>query len=175
MRERLEEAQSLAGQVLERVRELSLDLRPPMLDDLGLAPTLRWYVDGFSRRVGIPVELSTGALEARLPEEVETVLFRVVQEALTNVARHAHASSVLVRLGREPGGRAIVTIADDGVGFDVEETARRPAAEGGGTGLLGIQERALSVGGAVRVETAPGGGTRLTVSIPIAVGGREGA
>ena len=166
IRERLAETSSLADQTLEQVRELSLDLRPSMLDDLGLLPTLRWYVNRYAKRLDIEVEFEAIDFEERLAAEVETALYRVVQEALTNAARHAQANRVRIRLEREESTVAGF-IEDDGQGFDVEEVAGRETSERG-AGLLGIRERVASLGGRFRIQSRPGQGTRLSLEIPIA-------
>jgi signal transduction histidine kinase/AmiR/NasT family two-component response regulator len=166
IRERLAETSSLADQTLEQVRELSLDLRPSMLDDLGLLPTLRWYVNRYAKRLDIEVEFEAIDFEERLAAEVETALYRVVQEALTNAARHAQANRVRIRLEREESTVAGL-IEDDGQGFNVEEVAGRETSERG-AGLLGIRERVASLGGRFRIQSRPGQGTRLSLEIPIA-------
>ncbi len=159
-RERLANLGSLLVEADERVSEMALDLRPQMLDDLGLLPTLRWYVNRYAKRLNIKVGLEAIHLEERLTSEMETVLYRVVQEALTNVARHAQASRVRVRLERSDS-MVTATIEDNGKGFDMQ--AIRPEL---GTGLLGIQERAALLGGRSDIQSHPGQGTRLSVEIP---------
>nr|MBC8264678.1 PAS domain S-box protein [Anaerolineales bacterium] len=163
--ERLAETVSLADQTLEQMREMSLELRPAMLDDLGLQYALRWYVSRYARRLGIEVKLEAPDFEGRLAAEAETALYRVVQEALTNVARHAQAHSVRIHLGC---GESTVTmvIEDDGQGFDPQEIAGRAPAERG-AGLLGMRERVAILGGDLRVESRPGQGTRLSINVPV--------
>jgi PAS domain S-box-containing protein len=163
--ERLAETRSLADRLLEQVRELSLDLRPAMLDDLGLVPTLRWYVKRFAKRANIDVELDASGFEERPAAEVETAIYRVVQEGLTNIARHANASRVSVRLAREEA-KVSASIEDDGVGFDVQDVAA-PETLDAGVGLTGIHERISSLGGRVDVASRPGQGTRVKVEIPL--------
>lgn len=166
IRDRLTETSWLLDQVLEQVRELSLDLRPSMLDDLGLGPTLRWYLNRFARRLDVEVEVETVGLEERLPAELETLLYRVVQEALTNVAKHANAHWVRLRIER---GESIVTAAleDDGIGFDVLKSAGGDASHDG-MGLLGMRERVALWGGRFHIESSAARGTRLTIEIPLA-------
>lgn len=168
VKERLAETASLADRMLEQMREISLELRPSMLDDLGLRSTLRWYVSQYTKTHGIQVELEAADFAERLPPEVETALYRVVQEALTNVAKHAQASRVRIRLGC---GESTVTavIEDNGQGFDPEELASRGPAERG-AGLLGMGERITILGGELRIESRPGQGTRLTISVPVLPG-----
>jgi len=163
--ERLAEAVLLTGQTLEQTRELSLDLRPSMLDDLGLVPTLRWYVNRYAKRFDLEVEFEALDLEDRLPAQMETVLYRVAQEALTNIARHAQANRVSLHLERQESAVRTV-IEDNGRGFEVENLASREAAVGG-VGLLGIRERVVSLGGRFNIESHPGQGTRLTIEIPV--------
>ncbi len=165
IRERLAEATSLVNQTLEQIRELSLDLRPSTLDELGLVPTLRWYVNRYARRLNIEVELEAIDFEERLTPEMETALYRVVQEALTNVARHAQASRVHVRLERKESA-VVALINDNGKGFAAEKIMGSEAPEHG-AGLLGIRERVASLGGSFSIQSGPGRGTRLTIEIPL--------
>ncbi len=164
--ERLQEAIILTDQTLEKIRKLSLDLRPLMLDELGLVPALRSYVKQYAKRVKIKGRFEAVGLEQRLSPEVETALFRIAQEALTNVVRHAQASQVQLYLQRKKG--AIVTIIqDNGQGFDVASIVRHShVASEGGTGLLGIQERVALLGGVFDIQSTPGQGTCLTIEIP---------
>lgn len=163
--ERLAESGTLADQMLQHVRELSHDLRPTMLDELGLVPTLRWYVGRFAHRLGLEVQFEAAGLEERLAAELETALYRIVQEALTNVARHAGARRVCLRLERN-ALRVITTIEDDGVGFDVRRwaAAATPAL---GAGLFGMRERAALRGGSFTIHAHPGQGTRLVIELPL--------
>jgi GAF domain-containing protein/anti-sigma regulatory factor (Ser/Thr protein kinase) len=163
--QRLAETDSLITRTLEQMRELALDLRPSMLDDLGLLPALRWYVKRYENRTGILVGLEAVGLELRLPEQIETVIYRMVQEALTNVARHARANRVDIRLQRRD---SIVQafIEDDGSGFDPAEVADREAQERG-VGLVGMRERIAAVGGSLEIKSHPGKGTRLAIELPL--------
>ena len=162
---RLEESQQLTAVALEQIREMSLNLRPPMLDDLGLVPTLRWYGKRFSERVGIEMVVNIATLENRLSPETETALYRVVQEGLTNVARHANASEVFLTVRQEPG-QVCVVIADNGQGFDLEAKLRYSKIYDG-AGLLGIRERITLLGGVFDIQTGFGEGTKLLISIPV--------
>jgi two-component system sensor histidine kinase UhpB len=165
IKNRLAAARSLADQVDESVSEIALDLRPYMLDDLGLLPTLRWYTNRYTKRLEIEVEMEAIGLEERLPPQVETALYRAVQEALTNVAKHAQANGVRIRLERKEAA-VVAFIEDDGQGFDVEKIAG-PRAPERGAGLLGMQERVTILGGSFHIQSHPGQGTRLTIEIPI--------
>jgi len=159
----LEEVKVLATWALDDVHRMILDLRPSVLDDLGLLSAIRWYAERTLREKGIAVRCEFGEL-ARLPPELETALFRLCQEAMSNVARHAEASQVLVEVSRE--GREIrVAIEDDGKGFDPAATT----IKGGRPhwGLIGIRERAELLGGEARIDSSPGAGTRVNVRIPL--------
>ena len=165
-RERLVEAYSLTLRTLEQVRLLSLDLRPAMLDDLGLVPALRSYVGRYTRRTGTEVAFEAIGMEEQLSPETETALYRIVQEALTNVARHAQARSIRLRLERKASTVAVV-VQDDGRGFDVEET-RESNPSDSGVGLIGIEERVHALGGTLSIFSQPGQGTVLSVEMPLA-------
>jgi len=168
-KERVAEAMSLIDQTLVQTRDLALDLRPSLLDDLGLLPTLRWHVNRYARlamQLDMDVELEALGLEERLAPEMEIALYRIVQEALTNVARHAQATRVTIRLKGGAGGVVTAVIEDDGRGFDTEKIAARDPS-GRGAGLLGMRERVASLGGSVCVQSSPGQGTRLFIEIPL--------
>jgi signal transduction histidine kinase len=158
---RLEQARALAERTVESVRNITLLLRPPMLDDLGLGPALQWQVEEFSRRCGIPCTLSEEGLTDTLPDSYKTCVYRVVQEALHNCEKHSGAANASV-LARQTPGRMTVVIEDDGRGF--------PAGAGehlGGLGILGMQERAAALEGTLELESTPGAGTKLTLSLPL--------
>jgi len=157
----LDEAQAIADSALHTVRDLSHLLHPSLLDDLGLPAAIGWYLDGFGKRHEIAVELLHEGMNERLVPETEAALYRIVQEALTNVAKHAKATLVLVYL-RRAGGRVTVTIEDNGVGFDGAVAPR-------GLGLIGIRERVAQLQGTVSLDSAPARGTRLTAELPATV------
>jgi len=161
----IRELKSFSTDALGELRRIISNLRPPQLDDLGLVAALQWYIQEFERRYGIPTDFVVEGSEFRLPSEYETVLFRITQEALTNIAKHAHASRAFVRLEIRPT-HICVTIQDDGCGFDPEEVLEgtRPRT---GWGLVGIQERALLLGGHYEIHSAPGQGTRIRVRVPL--------
>lgn len=161
----LDESIAIAERTLQQVRDLSLDLRPSMLDDLGLFAALRWYLHRQAQRTGWTAQITGERFDEGLPAAIETVCFRVAQEALTNAARHAQARRVTVDLRRH--GELRLSIHDDGVGFDVA-AARRRAIEGNSLGLLGMQERVSLVGGRLDVDSTPGCGTQVSVSLPLA-------
>ncbi len=159
----LDEVKVLATWLLDDVHRLILDLRPSVLDDLGLLSAIRWYAERTLRERGVTVRCEFGEL-ARLPPELETALFRMCQEAMTNIARHAQATQVLIEVGVE-GAEVHVDIEDDGKGFDQAEVARRPGRPH--WGLLGIAERAELLGGRATIDSSPGAGTRIDVWIPL--------
>ncbi len=158
------ETETLVDKILDQIHQISLDLRPSILDDLGLVPTLNWYVKRFAQRTDIPVDLVSGKFKERLDPELETVIYRVVQEALTNVVKHAQAKRVRISLDRE-GELVRVGIEDDGSGFELESVKKRPPEERG-AGLLGIQERAMLRGGRTEIRSALNEGTRIELWIP---------
>jgi signal transduction histidine kinase len=155
------ELKSVANEVLEDLHQLATELRPASLDHLGLVAALRQHAETFSRRHDLVVEFeAVGIQDERLSLAVETALYRIVQEALTNVIRHANASRVGVLLERR-GDQVLAIVEDDGLGFNPEA-----ALEGGRLGLLGMQERAQMVGGALEIESSAGAGTTLFVEVP---------
>lgn len=160
LRRQVEEVEASVRNTLQGIRNLIADLRPPMLDDFGLVPTLKWLVQGFTQRHGIRVELQKVHLLRRLPVEVETVLYRAVQEALANVAKHARAGIVNVSLERT-AERVVVIVQDDGIGFDDRRSRR------GAFGLLGIRERLAALGGSLVIDSQRGRGTTLTMVVPL--------
>lgn len=149
-------------QVREQLRRLSHELRPPILDKLGLLPALEFLSDGYRKRAALNVDVD-GILSGRLPAEVETAFYRVVQEALNNISRHAHAHNVQIRV-RRASGRVRCTISDDGVGFNKKTVFTRSGSKG--LGLIGIQERVAALHGTFDIRSVPGSGTRLSISIP---------
>jgi signal transduction histidine kinase len=164
-RQLLRDLREVNDQAITELRRIMSDLRPALLDDLGLAPALRSFVQNFAVRYPeITVTLSADRFARRLAPQYETVLFRAAQEALTNIARHAHATQAAVILEQRPG-IARLEIRDNGVGFD--PAALSSPAPGRGLGLVGMRERVTLVGGAWRVESAPDKGTRVTVELPI--------
>ncbi|HIQ06576.1 MAG TPA: GAF domain-containing protein, partial [Anaerolineae bacterium] len=168
LQEQTDRCVELAGHALERTRALSGELRPPDLDRLGLAVALRKQVDDLTRRTEATAYLEVQGMEARLPAEIETALYRIAQEALTNVACHANASRVSVRLERTET-EVTLCVEDDGVGFDADHVLRT-ASQRERLGLLGMRERARLVGGTLQVASRPGVGTRLEIRVPLSGG-----
>jgi signal transduction histidine kinase len=163
-RERLRVIAGYLEEMEDRLRRLSHELRPTILDDLGLAPALEFLAEGFASRTGIRIRVE-GSTEGRLDSSIETTIYRVVQEALSNIARHSQARGATIRLAREREALRCV-IRDDGIGFD----AGRLRANGRrtGLGLLGIRERLDAVRGRILVRSMPGAGTELRVGVPLA-------
>jgi PAS domain S-box-containing protein len=162
---RLEQSLGVIEAALLRVRALALDLRPSVLDDLGLVAALQWYLDQQAHLAGLAAEVITTTAVDRLPTEIETVCFRVVQEALSNVVRHAQARSFRVTVDQHDTTVGLV-IDDDGVGFDAG-TALARAAQGQSGGLLGMQERVMLCGGRLTIESAAQRGTTIRARIPL--------
>lgn len=159
------ELRELVVQTLEEVRRLARDLRPSTLDDLGLVPTLGWYIQAYRKKTGLDIELIVDLPEnLRLRPLTELILYRVVQEALTNITRHANATRVVVQLDRHDTLMRL-TVEDDGVGFDVSRTLDKQDKS---LGLLGMHERAELIGATLRLDSIPGQGTRLKVEVALA-------
>jgi signal transduction histidine kinase len=159
----LADARAITERAMHTVRDLSQLLHPPLLDDLGLPETLEWYVKDFRKRHGVLVDLTIDHPTGELSREATVAAYRIVQEALHNVVKHARAAHCRVALVRAPQALQVV-IEDDGVGFDV---ARLNDAGGArGLGLIGIRERAAQLRGSVQIDSAPGGGTRVVIELP---------
>lgn len=164
LREELAALRELVKQSLQDVRKIIFDLRPMILDDLGLVAALKRYLADFQQQYGIAAEFVLLGQDRRLPVSVEVTLFRIVQECLSNVRKHAQAKSVLVKLEIVPE-RVNLLVKDDGRGFVLPEAGA--CAVAGGYGLINIRERAQLLGGFVQVNTAPGRGTAVYVSVPL--------
>ena len=164
-RDRIADTRALAHRTLRAIRSLSIDLRPSALDDLGLLPALRWYVKEYSQKCGIEVEFHASGFEERLPAEMETALYRIVQEALTNTARHGNAHNVSIIL-KEDEDAISASIRDDGCGFDVDAVLHSPVQERR-LGLAGMNERAILLNGMLTIHSTPGHGTTVEVRIPL--------
>jgi PAS domain S-box-containing protein len=159
----LNQAQALVNALMARARKLSLDLRPAMLDDLGLLPTLLWHIEHYTAQTRVRVSFKNSGLEGkRFAPEVETAAYRIVQEALTNIARHAGVTEATVRVWTDER-KLIIQIEDEGKGFDAESVlvARETS------GLSGMRERAVLLGGQLTVESRKGSGTRLAAELSI--------
>jgi PAS domain S-box-containing protein len=158
---RREEMKSIVNDLMTRVRGLSMSLRPPMLDDLGLVPALLWLVEHYTSQTGVVVEFGHEGVNTRFPPAVETAAFRIAQEALTNVARHAGVKRATMVVDAD-AERLCVEVRDEGRGFDVLATRGMASA-----GLAGMRERARLVAGRVTLESGPGEGTRVRAVLPL--------
>ncbi len=158
----LDAALSLIGELMAWVRTRSLELRPPILDDLGLLPALLWHLDRYTAQTGVHVDFRHTGLDRRFPPEVETAAYRLVQEALTNVARHARTHEAAVRVWSSDD-RLCLQIEDQGAGFDPWEALPGNAT----SGLTGMRERAEMLGGQLAIDSVPGAGTRLVATLPL--------
>jgi signal transduction histidine kinase len=156
----LDQAKKLAETTLRSTRDIAMGLRPAMLDVLGLGPALEWQAREYSRRFHTPIQLEVDGDLKDLPDRHRTYLYRIVQEGLTNCARHAQATNIRVRL-EDSNGQLAVTVEDDGVGFDQRDNV------GLGLGLLGITERVRELCGQIKIESVPGKGTKLAVVLPV--------
>jgi len=161
----LKDSLELVDQLLSQVRTLALDLRPSLLDDLGLVPALRWYGNRQARRNGWELSITVEGMVGRIPAAIEVACFRVVQEALTNIAKYAEAKTIDLVLRRRHQ-EIMLVVQDDGVGFDVA-AARRRAQIGESMGLLGMEERVRLAGGRLMVSSAPGQGSTLEFHFPL--------
>jgi len=159
LRSHVESIRKLAESSVNVVRNMALLLRPSMLDDLGLVPALQWQAREISKRTGLAVTVDAESVADDLPEEVKTCIYRVVQEALHNCARHALARSVRIQVVQE-NARIHLSVADDGQGFDSTHTR--------GLGLLGMEERVTHLGGRFQLQSEAGHGARLRIEIPLA-------
>ncbi|HKD04581.1 MAG TPA: sensor histidine kinase [Bryobacteraceae bacterium] len=158
MRDRVRAIVSMAEKTLSEVRDLALLLRPSMLDDFGLVPALNWQAREMSKRTGLNIAVEAGEDCDSLPEEHRTCIYRMAQEALNNVARHAEARSARV-IVRKAGNRVLFSVRDDGSGFD-KKVVR-------GLGLLGMEERVRSLGGGLKIDSQPGRGTTISAELPL--------
>ena len=163
--ESLTETNLLVDSISEQIHELSIDLRPSILDDLGLVPTIRWHLNKYSKKTGIKAKLELTNLEERLDKNIETTIYRVVQEALNNIIKHAAAKSVTIRLKRRKK-LLYVSIEDNGKGFDLQNVLENNIQEGK-IGLLGMKERVIPFGGSFHVHSTVGKGTKISLEIPL--------
>lgn len=162
----LKSCETIAESLLQNIHRLIADLRPSLLDDLGLVPAIAWYGEQRLHPLGIQFHMDQEGVTERLQPALETAFFRIVQEAITNTTRYARASNVWVKLMRQDG-LVVLRVADDGQGFD-PQVLQRANSQGQGLGLRGMQERASILGGEFELQTAPGKGTVITVRVPLA-------
>ena len=161
MRNRLASFSALIDNIVQSVRRIASELRPSLLDDLGLPAAIAWHLEDFEKRSGIRAYFTEPKDEWILPDNVKINLFRIVQEATTNIGRHSKATEVHVNLERNDHSIAL-RVFDNGVGFNVETICK-----GNTLGILGMRERASIVGGKLEIKTAPGDGTGIVVSVPL--------
>lgn len=164
-KERLDRTQALTVDALKALRRLILDLRPALLDDLGLVPAIRWYAETRLEAKGMALDFQVSGSQRRLPPEIETALFRIAQEAINNIEKHAQAGAATLRLDFQ-ADRVLMSFQDDGQGLEVEQVL----VGGGGErrwGLLGMRERAALLGGRLSVTSEPGRGTCVQVEVPL--------
>jgi len=165
---RFEDTVEVVDRMVQQVRNLSLDLRPPLLDEMGLITALKGYLETQAERTGLIIDVEGDAVPRSLPPEIEIAAFRTTQEAVTNVIRHADATRVSVAI-RCPDGVLEIDVEDDGQGFDVDRTVGSPAS-GKSVGVLGMLERARMLGGTCEIDSSPGRGTRVRIRIPVEAG-----
>jgi signal transduction histidine kinase len=161
----LDGARTLVASMVDDLHRVIYDLRPSMLDDLGLLPAIRWYADRHLAAHGISVHYECPDTMPALPPEARTALYRAAQEAIANIERHARADSVLLECTVTPE-TVTIEIEDNGIGFDPARV-QRPRESGEGLGLLGMRERLALIGGRCIVESEPGGGTHVTIALPL--------
>jgi PAS domain S-box-containing protein len=164
IKDRLADADALTEKLLAQIHELTLELRPHMLDDLGLVSTLRWYTERLSRRLNIQILFTQKNWKERPDSEISTALFRIIQEALTNAAKHARAKKIRILLAQKQKFIELI-IQDDGCGFDQRKIEKRPS-RARGIGLFSMKERAALLNGECTIESHPGKGTRIHIRIP---------
>lgn len=163
--QKIEATRVLTEETLENIRKIIFDLRPTLLDDLGLGPAVRWYAKENLERAGIQVRIDASSTLGRASPTIEICFFRIAQEAISNIIRHSHAKNATIRLSRE-GTRWVLYVHDDGTGFDIGESEHAKVVDGR-WGLLGVQERVNLFGGAWTLDSKPGEGTTLCVEIPV--------
>jgi PAS domain S-box-containing protein len=161
---RVEENKALIQQASADIRTVSYLLHPPLLDEMGLSSALRWYIDGFAERSKMSVVLEIPPDLGRLPQDSELVLFRIAQECLTNIHRHAKGSSAFIRLS-DTGGKLAMEIRDDGQGIDEELQRKIASGKASGVGLRGMRERVVAIGGTFAIESSENG-TSVVVTLP---------
>ncbi len=161
----LKELRQQLNNTLEGIRRFTQELRPPILDDLGLLPAVRWQVSDFGKQSGIETDLTVSGVERRFPAEVELIIFRIIQEALRNVEKHAEASKAGVKI-QFSKDKTKVSIRDNGKGFDLRGSlAELPRS--GKLGLAGMEERVHLLDGNLKIESKPGKGTKVTIEVPL--------
>jgi signal transduction histidine kinase len=159
--EKISEIKNLLDKAVKTVRRLSTELRPSLLDDLGLIDTIDWYLEDFQKRFNIKTEFRHLSDQIIVPDKIKTALFRIFQESITNIIRHADPSLVKVILNKSEDN-VVLQVKDNGKGFDIADVSGKKTL-----GLLGMKERSLLMGGDCLIESIPGKGTTVTVSVPL--------
>jgi signal transduction histidine kinase len=160
IRDKLEECEKLATQSLENLRNLTSDLRPPILDHFGLVSTIRWYIDSFKLRTNLKIKVKIPKLTYKFPPEFETTIYRIIQEGLTNVAKHSQAERASISLYKK-GNNVRIIIQDNGIGFELENL---PHVHG--FGLFRMKENTELLGGKFKIISNKGRGTKLDIALP---------
>ncbi|MHB9013771.1 MAG: sensor histidine kinase, partial [Ignavibacteriaceae bacterium] len=163
--EHLNDSIKMVEETLNNVREMSLKLRPSILDDLGLIPAVRWFLVRQSERTGINAKVITKPLTERIPSEIQITCYRIIQEAVTNIIKHSNAKNMTVEINILSNELYLI-ISDDGIGYDVH-SARKMATSGSSIGVLGMQERAEAVGGWLDIFSSPNKGTKIHAIFPL--------
>ncbi len=166
----IRQAKEISARLLAETRRMILGLRPAVLDDLGLVPAIRWHAETTFHGTGVEWSVHASGGQGRLPGHLEIALFRIAQEAINNVAKHAAARTVAIEVDRSPD-RVQLTVADDGVGFDLAEVMMAgpvPGTPPRSVGLMGMHERVALLAGRLVIDAQPGSGTRVLVHVPIA-------
>jgi len=161
----LNDSETLVREMSSEVRTISHLLHPPLLDEAGLSSALRWYVDGFAQRSGIRVDLDLPQNQGRLPSELETAIFRVVQECLTNIHRHSESAVAKIRL-RQRDNQILVDVQDEGKGIPPEKQEQMASAGTPGVGIRGMRERIRQLGGTLEIHS-DGAGTLVAARLPV--------
>jgi signal transduction histidine kinase len=164
LRQHLVHAREVAERTVQTVRNISLLLRPTLLDDLGLIPAVQWLLEDFIRRTGIQCSLAADEIDENLPDSIKTCIYRIIQESLHNCEKHAGASKAEISIS-QCGDSLTIDVKDNGRGFQTNASSARGRSIG--LGILGMRERATRVGGALNIETAPGHGTRVLLAVPV--------
>jgi signal transduction histidine kinase len=165
--EKIDEMRKIAVETIDNIHTVIKDLRPAILDDLGIVAAIKWLLDKHLEKKAVKYYLDIESpIRGRLAAEVEITLFRVLQEAIINIARHANAQSVFITVNAQDIYLVII-IEDDGDGFDVHELLSHPIEDGRGLGIIGMKERASLLDGTMQINSEPGEGTRMCVQIPL--------
>jgi len=163
----LQDIRKRLGVTLQGIRRFSQDLRPSIIDDLGLLPALKWLIKQKSEETGLDIQLQITGKEQRILPEKELIIFRIVQEALNNISKHARATQAGVAIDFS-NTRVDVTVSDNGIGFDLPESVG-DLSHSGKLGLLGMQERVTLLSGTLKISSEQGKGTIVNVNVPVSI------